>query len=576
MKSTLNKNKIDPITFSLIRNALDSLVDEMAYTVIRTARSQIVKDVMDFSTAFCDKNGQMMAQGKTIALHLGAIPDAYEVISSLYGDDLHPGDVIILNDPYMGGMHLPDIFMFKPVFHEDELQGFAVSITHHTDVGGRVPGSNASDSTEIFQEGLRIPPTKLYIRGERNETLFNLIERNVRVPNLVIGDLHAQYSACVVGEREFLKLVNKYGPDEMVMYMDELLDYAERLTRHEISQWPKGTYQFTDYIDNDGFQDEPIPIKVNLTVHEDSITVDYDGTSPQVKGAINATFSYTKSCTYLSVRCILDKNVPNNIGVFRAIEVKAPKESILNPVSPAPCAARALTGYRVVDAMLGALSQVAPTRVPAASEGGNTVVSIGGYDKEKNPFIVVDMICGAWGGRPFADGIEAITNPSQNLSNTPVEILEEKHPIRIEKYSFIQDSCGAGKYRGGLGIMRQYKFLSQEAVLQVRADRVTEAPYGLSGGQPGRKSKNVINPATEDRVMPGKFKMEITKNDVILHEQAGGGGFGDPFERDPELILKDVISEKISIDFARREHGVVINPITFEINLKETNKLRNR
>ncbi|WP_099363659.1 hydantoinase B/oxoprolinase family protein [Fredinandcohnia onubensis] len=570
------ENKIDPISFALIKNALDQLVDEMAYTVIRTARSEIVKDVMDFSTAFCDRKGQMMAQGKTIALHLGAIPDAIEVILDMYGDDLHQGDVIILNDPYMGGMHLPDIFMFKPVFYNNELQGFAVSITHHTDVGGRVPGSNASDSSEIFQEGLRIPPTKLYDKGKENKTLFSIIERNVRVPELVIGDLRAQHAACVVGEREFLKLVERYGSENMVIYMEELLNYAERLTRQEIRKWPKGSFEFTDYIDNDGFQKEPIPIKVKITVHEDSITVDYEGSSPQVKGAINSTLSYTKSCTYLSVRCILDKDVPNNLGVFRAIEVKVPKASVLNPESPGACAARALTGYRVVDTMFGALSQIVPSRVPAAGEGGNTVVSIGGYDESRKPFIIVDMICGAWGGRPYADGVEAITNPSQNLSNTPVETLEAKKPIRIEKYEFIRDSCGAGKYRGGLGILRQYRLLNHDAVIQVRADRVNMPPYGLMGGKPGGKSKNVLNPDTEKKIMPGKFSMDMKESDVFLHEQAGGGGFGNPYEREIELIIEDIKDEKISCEYALNEHCVVINPNTLEVDHEKTELLRSQ
>jgi len=575
MKTNLNNIEIEPITFALIRNALDSLVDEMAFTVIQTARSEIVKDVMDFSTAFCDRNGRMMAQGKTIALHLGAVPDAIETVLSIYGDDIHPEDIIILNDPYMGGMHLPDIFMFKPVFYEGELEGFAVSITHHTDVGGRVPGSNASDSTEIFQEGLRIPPLKLYDKGVENDTIIKMIERNVRVPDLVIGDLYAQYAACTVGEQEFLKLIDRYGADTVQAYMEELLDYAERLTREEIRKWPKGTYQFVDYLDDDGFQEEPVPINITLTVHEDSITVDYEGSSPQVKGAINPTFSFTKSSTYLSVLCALDQSIPNNVGVFRAIDVKAPKGSLLNPVSPAPVAARAGTGYRIVDTMFGALAQIVPDKIPAAGEGGNTVVSIGGYDDELNkPFIIVDMICGAWGGHPRKDGIEAITNPSQNLSNTPVEVLEAKHPIRIENYSFITDSCGAGEFRGGLGIARDYRLLNEESVLQLRADRVKIAPYGLAGGKPSRKSQNILNPETENRGLPGKVSMEMKKNDVIRHEQAGGGGYGDPFKRDPQAVANDVFDEKITIEYAEREHGVVINSQTLEVELEATARLR--
>ena len=270
---------IDPITFAVIKNGLDSIVDEMAYDVIRTARSEIVKDVMDYSAAICDRSGNMIAQAKTVALHLGAVPEAMGVVLDHYGDELAPGDAVILNDPYQGGMHLPDIFMFMPIFHGEELQGFTVVICHHTDVGGRMAGSNASDSTEIFQEGLRIPALKLFEAGKQNETLLKLIEKNVRLPDRVIGDLKAQFAACRTGAREMGKLFDRYGAAEAQRYFAELLDYAERMTRDEIRKWPDGTYQFTDYIDDDGFTDKPLAISVEITVHGDSLTVDYAGSA---------------------------------------------------------------------------------------------------------------------------------------------------------------------------------------------------------------------------------------------------------------------------------------------------------
>ncbi|MGB7240690.1 MAG: hydantoinase B/oxoprolinase family protein, partial [Sulfitobacter sp.] len=250
--------KIDPITLAVIKSALDSIVDEVAYTVLRTARSEIVKDVMDYSAAICDANGKMIAQAKTIALHLGAVPEAMQAIQKQYGDDIHEGDVIILNDPYQGGMHLPDIFMFTPIFHQGNLEGFSVVICHHTDVGGRVPGSNASDSTEIYQEGLRLPVLKLYDRDVLNTAVYTIIERNVRVPDRVLGDLKAQRAACHVGARELAKLITKYGRAVARTYFAELLDYAERMARDDIKDWPDGTYRFTDYIDDDGFSDDPI------------------------------------------------------------------------------------------------------------------------------------------------------------------------------------------------------------------------------------------------------------------------------------------------------------------------------
>ncbi len=565
---------IDPITFAVIKNGLDAIVDEMAYDVIRTARSEIVKDVMDYSAAICDATGNMIAQAKTVALHLGAVPEAMGVVLDHYGDDLAPGDAVILNDPYQGGMHLPDIFMFMPIFHGGALQGFTVVICHHTDVGGRVAGSNASDSTEIFQEGLRIPALKLFEGGEPNRTLLKLIEKNVRLPDRVIGDLKAQYAACRTGAREIGKLIDRYGAPMAQAYFAELLDYAERMTREEIRKWPDGTYRFTDYIDDDGFSDTPLPIAVAITVHGDSLTVDYEGSAPQVPAALNSTKSYTNSCTYLSVRCVLKGDIPNNAGVFRAIEVKAPEASIVNPRLPAACAARALTGYRVVDAMFGALAKIVPDRVPAAGEGGNTVVCIGGYRGDGSPFIIVDMICGAWGGRPDKDGIEAITNPSQNLSNTPVETLESQHPVRVEEYALVPDSCGAGKWRGGLGVSRSYRLLADGAGLQLRADRMKIRPYGLDGGGEAAAAINEIETASGLEVLPSKINRRMEKGDLVRHVQPGGGGFGDPLVRDPELVARDVWNGKITADYARSRHRVVVDPASGALDSAATASLR--
>jgi N-methylhydantoinase B len=568
---------IDPVTLAVIKSALDSIVDEMAYTVIRTARSEIIKDVMDYSAALCDARGRMIAQAKTIAQHLGAIPDAMASVLAEFAGDLRPGDVVAMNDPYQGGMHIPDVFLFMPIFRDGEVEAFAVVIGHQTDMGGRVPGSNASDSTEIYQEGLRLPPIKLYEGGQMSRSVRRIIEKNVRVPDRVLGDLGAQYAACKVGERELGRLYARYGRDEVRRYTAELLDYAERLTRAEIARWPRGTYTFTDHLDSDGFSDEPVPLTVAVTVHADGhLTCDWTGSSPQVKAALNSTLSFTKSCTYLSVRSVLRQDVPNNAGVFRCIDVIAPEGSILNPHLPGACAARALTGYRMLDVMLGALAQALPDRVPAAGEGGNTVLSIGGQAADRRPFVIVDMITGAWGGRPDKDGMEAVTNPSQNMSNTPVEVLEAQHPIRIDEYGFVPDSCGAGRFRGGLGLRRRYTLLNDEATLQLRSDRMRFLPYGLDGGGPARGTRNVLNPDTEARVMPAKFAVVLKRGDVVLHEQPGGGGFGDPFTRDPERVAADARNEKITIEYARREHGVVLEPGTFKVDAAATRAARAR
>ena len=565
----------DPITFAVVKSALDSIVDEMAYAVIRTARSEIIRDVMDYSAALCDAEGRMVAQAKTIAQHLGAVPDAMQSVLREFAGDLHPGDVVVMNDPYEGGMHIPDVFLFMPIFVEDTLEAFAVVIGHQTDMGGRVPGSNASDSTEVYQEGLRIPPVKLYERGVPSRTVQRIIEKNVRVPERVLGDIGAEYAACKVGERELTRLFARHGRPTTRGYLAALLDYAERLTRAEIARWPKGTYRFTDYLDSDGFSDAPVPLTVAITVHDDGhLTCDWTGSAPQVKAALNSTLSFTKSCTYLSVRSVLRQDVPNNAGVFRCIDVIAPEGTILNPRLPGACAARALTGYRMLDVVLGALAQALPERVPAAGEGGNTVLSMGGITRERRQFVLVDMITGAWGGRPDKDGLEAVTNPSQNMSNSPVEVLEAHHPIRVDDYGFVPDSCGAGRFRGGLGLRRRYTLLNDEATLQLRSDRMTHRPYGLAGGRPARGTRNVLNPDGEAREMPAKFATTLRRGDVILHEQPGGGGHGDPFARDPERVAEDVRDEKVTLAYARREHGVVIDPVTLKVDEAATRAAR--
>jgi N-methylhydantoinase B len=564
----------DPITFAVIKNAMDAIVDEVAYTVIRTARSEIVKDVMDYSAAICDAKGEMVAQAKTIAQHLGAIPEAMTAVQTKWGGRLRPGDAVIMNDPYSGGMHLPDIFMFFPIFDGADILAWSVVICHHTDVGGRVPGSNAADSTEIYQEGLRIPPLKLFHAGVMDETLEAVIALNVRVPDRVVGDLRAQYAACQVGAREIGRLVTRYGADQMRGYFAALLDYAERMARAEIATWPKGTYRFTDHIDCDGMSDDPVPLTVAITVRGDgTLTVDWEGTSRQVRAAINSTLSFTKSNTFLSVRCALRGDIPNNAGVFRCVEVTAPLGSVLNPISPAPVAARALTGYRVMDTMFGALAQIVPHIVPAAGEGGNTVVCLGGRHPDNRPFIIVDMISGCWGGRPDKDGVEAITNPSQNLSNTPVEVLERQHPVRIEDYSLVPDSGGAGRFRGGLGLRRSYRLLADEAVLQLRADRLRFAPYGLNGGEPGGVSGNWLGEGDDKRAIPGKITMTMRRGELLTHHQAGGGGHGDAVARDPESVARDVWNGKVTVAAAREYYGVAVDASGM-VDATETERLR--
>ncbi len=390
----------DPIELELFKNAIFSIADEMALTVFRTTYSGVLKDNMDYSTGFADANGKLAAQGLTLPGHLGSVPTAMDAIMRHFKDDMAPGDVFIMNDPFDGGMHLPDIFVFKPLYHEGERLAFACTVCHHIDVGGRVAGSNASDSTEIYAEGLRIAPMKLYEAGKLNKTIMTFIEKNVRLPVQLFGDLRAQLAACHIGETQFSEIVTRYGPERTKFYLKEVIDYAERLTRAALEKLPDGEWSFEDWIDDDGV-DYGKPIRLFVTIRKtgNHMVVDWTGTNPQVKGAINNTLSFTKAASYTGVRSVLPPGIPNNEGVFRAIEVICPPGTVGNGVLPAACAARGLTGFRMVDCMFGALAMMLPDKVKAAGDGGNTGISIGGYDAERKPFVYVDFTCGAWGAQ---------------------------------------------------------------------------------------------------------------------------------------------------------------------------------
>ena len=565
----------DPIAFELFKNSLLSIADEMALTIFRTAYSGVLKDVMDYSTALCDGGGQIVAQGLTLPAHLGSIPEAMASVIRHYGGQMQPGDVYCLNDPFDGGMHLPDVFVIKPIFYRGERLAMAATVCHHTDMGGRVAGSNASDSTEVYAEGLRIPPLKMFDKGKPNETLFAFIEKNVRLPVRVLGDIRAQLAACHIAEEGLVRLAARHGMESVRLYMRELIDYSERLTRAAIRELPEGAYAFEDWIDDDGIQrDQPIPLKVTLRKQDDRLIVDWTGSSPQVKGAINNTLSFTKAATYTCIRSVLSSDIPNNEGFFRAIEVIAPPGTIANAVLPAATAARGLTGFRMVDCCFGALAMMLPGKIFAASEGGNTGITIGGYYADRTPFIYVDFLCSAWGGRPWADGLDGNTHLFANLSLQSAEVCELEQPIEILACEFIQDVMGAGKYRGGASIRRDYRLLEEEAVLQIRSDRRAFRAYGLYGGRPGKPSWNIINPHGENQVVPAKVTMTIKRGDVYRHEQPGPGGWGDPLEREPRRVLQDVRNEFVSLAAAREDYAVVVDPSTWTVDEEATAELR--
>ena len=565
---------IDPITREIMQNALAAAADEMAIALYRTAYSTIVRDCLDYSTSLCDASGEMIAQGVTIPLHLGSVPFAMETLFAKFGDAIEEGDVFILNDPFDGGMHIPDIFIVKPIFWQGERIAFAVSTAHHLDLGGRLPGSSACDNTEIFQEGLRLPWLKLYRRGVPEEAIFEILRVNVRLPQMTLGDLRAQLAACHIGERAIHDLIERYGPTTFAACTADLIDYTERLVRAEIASWPDGSHTFTDYMDSDGVGGPPVKLQVTITVKGDAFTADFTGSAPQVRGAINNTLSFTASVVALCVRAALKEEIPNTAGMFKPLEIIAPPGTVVNGVMPAASSMRGITGFRLTDVVFGALADLLPDRILAAGEGGNTLVVIGGQNPDRTPYVYYELLSGTWGARPDRDGNDGLCNPANVASNIPIEEAECGYPVRIERYGLVRDSGGAGKYRGGLSIEREWRLLEGEAHLAIRSDRRDHLPYGLYGGNSGTGSINILHHPDEDEVLMTMISTSMQTNERIYHRQAGGGGWGQALERDPQAVAQDVKNDKVSLEAARRDYGVVLDKSTLAVDEDATATLR--
>ena len=551
----------DPIRLELLKNAFAAISDEMAATVVRTARSYVIKEAMDFSTGLIDAQGNLVSQGLCLPMHMGSFPPTVQTIIARFQGDMFEGDVYITNDPYTGGgTHLPDIYVFKPIFFDSVLLGFAAAIGHQTDIGGRVAGGNACDNTEIFQEGLRLPPVRLFSKGVINQDLMAILCLNVRLPDKVSGDVMATVAACTRGERAVLGLARRYGAEVLRADMGHLLDYTETMARAELSALADGEWVFEDFLDDDGFSPDAIRIRCRITKKGGALAVDFSGSSPQVRGSINLPFSMTQSCTYACVRCIMDASLPTNSGFMRVITVSAEPGTVVFPTTPAPVAARGLTAMRCTEAVWGALALMLPDKVFACGAQGDFGVTIAGYDQQATPFVLLEFLFGTWGGRPDKDTNDGLSSLAVNYSNSPIEVVEGEQPVRIEQYGFRTDSGGPGKHRGGVGMVRSYRLTGvPDAILQVRSDRQKFQPYGLQGGHKGAFAANYLTGDSGERVkLPGKFMRTFQRGELYEAILAGGGGWGDPLKRDPQRVFEDVVDGKVSAGAAAAEYGVVV------------------
>ena len=569
---------LDPITLEVLRNRLDAIADNMESTLIRCAYSGIIKEGADCSVALFDISGQTVAQGLALPLHLGSMPPAVKaMLADFPASEMSEGDVIIMNDPYLGGQHNPDIICIVPVVHRDETVALAVSLAHHQDVGGRTAGSNPTDSTDVFEEGFCIPPIKLMENDRMSPVVEALLRRNVRYPELIFGDLNAQIACGKTAAKEMVALLDKYGRDVILEAMDELMNRAETQTRKEIEKIPDGTYHFTDWLDNDGVElDKRISITVAVTVKGSEVHADFTGTSPQVRGPLNAVPSCALSAVRYVIRVITDPEIPNNEGCYRMIDLTIPEKSVLNPQRPAPVNCRAVTLRRIVDTTLGAFGQALPGRMPAANNGHPLQGHFGGVDEDKGEmFILSEMGTGGMGARPTKDGIDCLCTDTSNSKNIPVEIGEATAPLRIHYYRIRTDSGGAGRHRGGCGFEKEYECLTDNVVLAHRGERHYTQPWGQAGGAPAASSRSVVVRADgSEEVVPSKQTIHLNRNDRVVMWTAGGGGYGDPLERPAEDVLADVLDLKVSPQAALDDYGVVIEDGA--LRGQETTGLRER
>ncbi|MFB6131423.1 MAG: hydantoinase B/oxoprolinase family protein [Salinigranum sp.] len=527
---------IDPVSLEILRNQLEGIAEEMGHVLIRGSYSPNIKERQDCSTALFDAEGRMVAQAEHIPVHLGAMPEAVEAVRAR---DPEPGEAYVLNDPFAGGTHLPDVTIVSPIAPAGEIVGYGVTRAHHADVGGSAPGSMPAGATEIYQEGLRLPGVRLAVDGEFDEDVLALVLANVRNPTERRADLRAQLAANERGERRIGELIDEHGRDRLLAAFDAVVEYSRRRVEAALSEIPDGTYRAEDVLEGDGVTDEDVPIEAAVTVEGASVTVDFEGTAPQVAGNVNAPLAVAKSAVYFVVRAVTDPEIPPNHGCYAPVTVTAPEGCLLNPRPPAAVVGGNVeTSQRVTDVVLAAFGAALPGEVPAGSQGTMNNLVIG---DRRGEFTYYETIGGGFGARPSKDGMDGVQVGMTNTLNTPIEALESEYPLFVERYALRPDSGGDGRYRGGLGIERSVT-VETDAVVSVLTDRRRHPPRGAAGGEPGAVGENLLS----GERLPAKTTTPADAGSTVTIRTPGGGGYGGPGERAEAARVEDRLDGKVT------------------------------
>lgn len=552
---------LDPATLEVLRHRFFAVAEEMGAALIRTAYSTNIKDRRDCSSAVFNPAGEVVAQAEHIPIHLGVLPWGVKGALRYLGTGaLEPGDAIMHNDPFIGGTHTSDIIIFSPVFVGGRLLALVGNLAHHIDVGGKIPGSLSPDADEIFQEGIRFPPVKIVKRGRLDPEIAAIHAHNIRTVYEGRGDLQAQLAANHVGQARLQEMCAEFGTEVVGAGMQQLADYCDRRMAAELADLPAGRYRFEDGLEGDGLTEEPLTIRVAAEIGSGRIHFDFTGTDPQCRGPLNAVRPMTLACAYYAVKAITDPSIPPNEGTFRRVDVTAPEGSLVNAVFPAATGqGNATTCQRIVDTLLGALAQAVPDRVCAAATGSMNGMHVAGlYPGTRTYYSHIETYGGGYGGAAAGDGESGVHTHMTNTRNAPVEVLETVLPVRVERYGLVPDSEGPGLHRGGFGIVREMRFVGEEAESTVSSDRVHNPPWGLHGGEPAAGARFHLVRDGNARALGSKARFRLLRGDRLIIETSGGGGWGNPFRRDPAAVARDVADGLVSVERARLAYRVIL------------------